>query len=51
MELSSSEANNEAWWLQQQDNTITYDKPGEESQESYHLEELFNEKPYDKSKN
>jgi hypothetical protein len=36
--------------LQQQDNNITYDKPSEESQESFYLEELFGEKPYDKNK-
>jgi hypothetical protein len=34
----------------QQDNNITYDKPSEESQESFYLEELFGEKPYDKNK-
>jgi group I intron endonuclease len=48
--VSDSQAANEAWWLQQQDNTITYDKPSEESQEPFYLEELFGEKLYDKPK-
>jgi group I intron endonuclease len=50
-QFSSEEANNEAWWLQQQDNSIRYDRPSEESQESFYLEELFDDNPYSNTDN
>ena len=51
MKFSSEEANNEAWWLQQQDNSIRYDRPSEESQESFYLEELFGDNAYSNTDN
>lgn len=49
MQNASQAVNNEAWWLAQQDNSLKWDRPTEESNESYYLEELFGEKEYLKS--
>ena len=51
IKFSSEEANNEAWWLQQQDNSIRYYRPSEESQESFYLEELFGDNAYSNTDN
>lgn len=41
---SSVEASNEAWWLAQQDNTLEWDRPTDEGEESFYLGKLFEEK-------
>jgi group I intron endonuclease len=45
---SSQEATNEAIWLAQQDNSLQWDAPTTEGEESFYLEELFGEKKYPK---
>ena len=46
MKGATDQVNNEAWWLQQQDNNLQWNRPTDEGEESYYLEELFGNKAY-----
>ena len=43
---SSLEANNEAWWLAQQDNSLIWDRPTDEGEEEdFNIDDIFKENP------
>jgi group I intron endonuclease len=49
MKGATDQVNNEAWWLQQQDNNLQWNRPTDEGEEPYYLEELFGNKAYPES--